>query len=246
MSSFHESLPLYTARPSDIEVASMISEEAPSYTSEAPSYHSEVTGFTTHRSLIHTSTQTSTTSTSDRRQPPSSSSNSRGTWRSARSQLSSGLDVRTYSSIPTWSNVRSHQEKTLRSVAHRRANAAAAAAAAAGAGISSPATKGAAALRVRRPPPPLPPTNCEVILEEDPYLVGTEAADQARRERRLTTKQCEDAEALLQEAKAWDFFIGQTADWEVREKNWRNFREQMQKKPGFFRRRLAVLGTGKW
>lgn len=221
---FFEAPPLYTARPSDPEVAS-IRSEAPSYRSQAPSYHSETTGLpttTTYRS----STQISTHST----RQASSNHNSRDTWRSARSQLSD-VDVRAYS-IPTWSNVRSHQERTLLSVAHRRAVAAAAATA-----ISSPPARGS--LRVR-----LPPTNCEeVILEEDPYLVGTEAANQARKER-LTSNGDEDT--LLQEDKAWNFMLGQMSDWEARERSWQKFRKESSRKPGFLRRRLAVLGTGKW
>lgn len=230
----HEAPPLYTARASDPETAS-IHSAAPSYTSEAPSYHSEASG--TYRSVDQNSTPnpttTNTTNLGSNLAPPASNNSNRDVWRSsssARAKLSE-VDVQAYK-IPPWSSVRSSpQERHYHSVAHRRALAAA--------NNNKDKSSSSEALRVR-----LPPVNCgEDILEEDPYLVGSEAADRARRERLIGEGRGE--EVLRREDKAWDFMISQMADWEVRQRSWTKFKSQAEK-TGLFRRRVGIFGVGKW
>ena len=222
----HDSLPVYSARPYDPETTSVRSA-APSYTSAAPSYHSR--GHSSSAGLgppsVHPPSQ-------NVRRPTGGDADN-NTWRAARTKLG-GVDVRAYN-IPSWSSVQSsHQAKHYHSVAHRRAKAAVAAAAAAG---------GSGQALVKEPLRMQPPAICgKDILEEDPYLVGGEAAERARKER--LTKQRTD-EALIQEDKAWDFMIRQMADWEARDRSWTKFRRESERK-GVLRSRFAMFGTGRW
>lgn len=124
----------------------------------------------------------------------------------------------------------SHQERLYHSVAHRRAKAAAKAAA-------ECCSAGREPVRIQ------PPAICiEDILEEDPYVVGGEAAERARKERLRKEKA---DEALRQEDKSWDFMLRQMADWEARERSWATFRREAEK-PGLFKRKLGVFGLGRW
>ena len=61
---------------------------------------------------------------------------------------------------------------------------------------------------------------------EDPELVGEEAADRARRDRLRR----EGDEVLLREDKRWDWMLAQMEDWEVREKSWKSFRQNTERK----------------
>jgi hypothetical protein len=47
-------------------------------------------------------------------------------------------------------------------------------------------------------------------------------SEQARRER--------DAEALREESKSWEFMLGQMADWDEREREWRKFRAGIEER----------------
>jgi hypothetical protein len=77
--------------------------------------------------------------------------------------------------------------------------------------------------------------------DEDPDLVGTEAA-KAARERRLYLQKCrEEREALRQESMSWDFMISQMADWKERERSWQKFRAEVDQNKGFGGR-----GSGLW
>lgn len=215
-----EMLPAYTARSIDADTTS-IHSAAPSYTSAAPSYHSVPGGYT---SLLHPSSRSVVRSST-----PSRRINVDG---SASRRPPSNINISAYS-IPSWSSMRSsHQERHYHSVAHRRANAAVAAAAAA-----AESTMYRDIIRVQ---PPAIIT--EDILEEDPYLVGSEAAEQARKER-LTKQQAN--EALEKEEKAWDFMHRQMADWEARERSWATFRRESEK-PGLLRRKIRMFGLGRW
>jgi hypothetical protein len=62
---------------------------------------------------------------------------------------------------------------------------------------------------------------------EDPYLVGEEAAEQARTQRIYREMCLRGEEAVRYEGKAWEFMLAQMADWEERERSWRRFREQV-------------------
>ena len=73
----------------------------------------------------------------------------------------------------------------------------------------------------------LPAGCCEIILEEDPYLVGEEAAAKAREDRLARRQRGE--EVLRQEDKKWDFFVAQMADWEERERSWKRFRNTVER-----------------
>ena len=62
--------------------------------------------------------------------------------------------------------------------------------------------------------------------QEDPDLVGHEAAARAR-QTRLYMQRCGDEEALRQEKKTWDFMLGQMNDWRERERSWEQFRREV-------------------
>lgn len=66
-----------------------------------------------------------------------------------------------------------------------------------------------------------------LLPQEDPELVG-ESAARAARDARLYREKCmRGEEALHKENKAWDFMLGQMADWREREESWANFRTQV-------------------
>ena len=78
---------------------------------------------------------------------------------------------------------------------------------------------------------------------EDPDLVGPEAAARAR-ERRIYMARCNnDAEALKQENKSWDFMLAQMGDWKEREKSWEQFRREVSR-GGVLGRRIGLGGRG--
>ncbi|KAI9765788.1 MAG: hypothetical protein M1835_007315 [Candelina submexicana] len=227
-----EPLPLYTRDPD--ETASICSS-APSYTSEAPSYHS----YTPQRPALHTRSITLATTTSSSAAPPTI--DGRPTPRFAPgfrhgSQCTiSDVEAHTYN-IASWSSVTSgHQARHYQNVANRRATLA-----------SAESERQAVAAAV------LSPTNNKNagvflgVLEEeqheaeeddddediknmrpneDPALVGEEAARKAKMRRRYLER-CRGEEVLQRENKSWDFMLGQMADWKEREKSWNQFREE--------------------
>lgn len=72
---------------------------------------------------------------------------------------------------------------------------------------------------------------------EDPYLVGEEAAAQARRER-LARENGDDI--LIREDRRWDFLLVQMKDWDERERSWNKFRREVNHGRG--KRLLNRLG----
>ncbi|KAI1483262.1 hypothetical protein F4774DRAFT_405898 [Daldinia eschscholtzii] len=68
---------------------------------------------------------------------------------------------------------------------------------------------------------------------EDPYLVGEEAAAQARSER-LARLNGDDV--LIREDRHWDWFLGQTRGAEERERSWSNFRTNFESRGRLARR----------
>ncbi|KAI9799396.1 MAG: hypothetical protein M1833_004096 [Piccolia ochrophora] len=223
----HDPLPVYTPRTRDTETSS-IHSAAPSYTSAAPSYRSSIptapahTNRGRHRNHTHNSNARLNNShfAPGFRPPPVPLRNA------------SVVDPEAHNyAIRSWSSVASSpQQRHYHSVANRRATMA-------NAESERQAIATASATVMRRSPP----IECvEDIIEEDPYLVGSEAAERARAER-LKRKRERGEEILRQEDKAWDFMISQMADWEERERSWARFRKQAEK-PGFLRRRIGFFG----
>ncbi|KAI0476076.1 hypothetical protein GGR56DRAFT_453430 [Xylariaceae sp. FL0804] len=62
---------------------------------------------------------------------------------------------------------------------------------------------------------------------EDPYLVGEEAAAQARRQR-LAAQRDNGDEILVRENQRWDWLLGQMKDSEERERHWTSFRRNLE------------------
>ncbi|KAI9678250.1 MAG: hypothetical protein M1817_006195 [Caeruleum heppii] len=218
-------LPLYTPRGAQNTDTSSIHSDAPSYTSATPSYHSSAPRHEPprirHRPLV----------------PPASSHPHRPSPyyapgfgdRGLRAIPTSSFDVNKFN-VSSWSSMGSSQQPRLyQSVAHRRANVASAA--------TERQSMFEAAAQVGRGPSQLPITCAEHRVLEDPHLVGTEAAEQTRRERLLRRRRGD--EVLRQEDKAWDFLVRQMAEWEERDKSWARFRKEIER-PGILRRRLGL------
>jgi hypothetical protein len=82
--------------------------------------------------------------------------------------------------------------------------------------------------------PPLRP-------QEDPELVGEEAAKRARQQREYREMLSNDQErALKLESAGWDFMLAQSRDWEERQSSWAAFRQSRMRKA----ERRAVNGRG--
>ncbi|KAL2161369.1 hypothetical protein VTH06DRAFT_8591 [Thermothelomyces fergusii] len=75
---------------------------------------------------------------------------------------------------------------------------------------------------------------------EDPYLVGEEAAARARAERLERERYLGD-EVLIREDRRWDWFLAQMRDREERERNWKRFRRDVEKRTNS--RLLFRIGT---
>ncbi|KUJ09225.1 uncharacterized protein LY89DRAFT_281133 [Mollisia scopiformis] len=63
-----------------------------------------------------------------------------------------------------------------------------------------------------------------IRTNEDPYLVGEEAAEQNRQER---LRKENGWGVLEREDKRWDWLLAQMSDWEERDKNWKRFRKEV-------------------
>ncbi|KAI9889891.1 MAG: hypothetical protein M1814_004726 [Vezdaea aestivalis] len=74
---------------------------------------------------------------------------------------------------------------------------------------------------------------------EDPYIVGTEAAERTKKERLVRLRREEGEELLEKEKKSWDFLIAQMADWDERERSWANFQKRLDGRKGLLNRRLG-------
>ncbi|KAI9755897.1 MAG: hypothetical protein M4579_004111 [Chaenotheca gracillima] len=211
-----DALPVYRPREQRDSDSTSIRSAAPSYTSAAPSYHSSMPAPARPRASTRLPNP-------DYAPGFTPSLPRRGSTNSA-----SQLSVHHYN-IPSWSSVKGgHQSRHYHSVANRRATLA-----------SAESERAAIAAAMSAPRAMPPPDSKEDILEEDPYLVGGEAAARAKEERLQRVRRGE--EVLRQEDKAWDFMIAQMADWDERERSWTNFRRELDR-PGLLRRRLGVLG----
>ncbi|KAI9839387.1 MAG: hypothetical protein M1837_002111 [Sclerophora amabilis] len=238
LTQYHDSPPVYTARHQPDPDSTSIRSAAPSYISAAPSYHSaapaQPTTTTTATTTTLASPPTSTTAITATATSPTRLPNPTYAPGFAPAHLRRGstnlgeLSAHSYS-IPSWSSVgSSHQSRHYHRVANRRATLA-----------SAETERAALAAAITTPRAQPPPNSSEDILEEDPYLVGSEAAARAKRERLQGMRRGE--EALRQEDKAWDFMLKQMADWEERERSWKKFRRELER-PGLLRRRLGLVG----
>ncbi|RFU23661.1 hypothetical protein B7463_g12677, partial [Scytalidium lignicola] len=73
---------------------------------------------------------------------------------------------------------------------------------------------------------------------EDPYLVGEEAAEQARKERLAREN---GMGVLVREDQRWDWLLSQMKDWEERDRSWKKFRQEVESgKRGKLARRLGL------
>jgi len=212
--------PRYSAE--DFETTS-IHSAAPSYISEVPSYHSTAT----HHEPIPPYS------------PPARTSN-RNT---DDSQIQYGLppipaappltsaNLHNFR-VPTWSTHNAPAARQYRSVIERRAaarsntgpqhhrwasleNGGSSSSASASLPSSSTSTGlDAAASSETGTPRPL----------EDPYLVGEEAAAEARRERLLREN---GDDILIREDKHWDWLLAQMESWDAREKSWQKYHREV-------------------
>ncbi|KAI0897254.1 hypothetical protein F4806DRAFT_393317 [Annulohypoxylon nitens] len=220
--------------PEDFETAS-IRSAAPSYISEAPSYHSTLPTNESVPEYTPREPQTAPVAAAPRH--PSSSSmlnlSSTPTPTPMTSTFAPGAGLPRIPSprrdvprlshfqIPSWSSMASNpQARHYQRVAHRRVSAAANGGR--WGGVESAlrsaierinANAAAAAADDAEDPDKIRPL-------EDPYLVGEEAAARARRER-LARQNGEDV--LYREERRWDWFLGQSRDWDDRNRSWGAF-----------------------
>jgi hypothetical protein len=77
-----------------------------------------------------------------------------------------------------------------------------------------------------------------IRTNEDPYLIGEEAAEQNRQER---LKRENGWNALELEDKRWDWLLSQMNDWEDRDQSWRKFRKGIEREnKGKLAKRLGL------
>lgn len=214
-----EPLPIYTRDP---ETAS-IRSSAPSYISEAPSYHSYAPRPALHSRSISLATSTATPGgrPTPRYAPGFRRHGSQGPV--------SDIEAHTYN-IASWSSATSGpQARHYRNVAHRRATIASAESERQAVAAALPSLKNSTIPLATLEEEEHEKENEPIRPNEDPALVGDEAAERARA-RRLYLAKCKGEEILYRENKNWDFMLGQMADWDEREKSWTKFREEAASK----------------
>lgn len=65
---------------------------------------------------------------------------------------------------------------------------------------------------------------------EDPYLVGEEAAEEARRARVYREMCLRDEETRRHESRSWDFLVGQMSEWDERRHSWNSFQSNLPRR----------------
>ncbi|KXX73526.1 hypothetical protein MMYC01_209409 [Madurella mycetomatis] len=215
--------------PEDFETAS-IRSAAPSYTSDAPSYHSTAPNpdpvppySPPARSNPAPSSTTGRGVSSLLGPDPSPSTNGSAPRRYGLPPVPTGplrqpdLSLSQFR-IPSWSSVTSNPTaRQYHNVALRRASAASAAS-------STASLDGLRRVMLERIEEE---ERNRVRPLEDPYLVGEEAAARARRER-LARESGDDI--LIREDQRWDWFLAQMKDREERERSWKRFRRDFEKR----------------
>ncbi|KAF2261528.1 hypothetical protein CC78DRAFT_470160 [Lojkania enalia] len=206
---YPEPLPLYSRHDPD---AVSVHSAAPSYVSETPTYNS-----TPHR-------QSNTPTPSSSLLPPvSPNQQTRGLpapryapgFQSRGHGSMSDLDVHNFN-INSWSSTRtSNNTRQYHAVARRRA--------------SQAANTTAILNSLSAVPPPMTVGSSSEPLNplEDPYLVGEEAANRARRARVYREMCLRGEDTANYESRSWGFMLSQMADWEDREKSWSSFRTRV-------------------
>jgi hypothetical protein len=195
-------------RNSDFDTAS-IRSAAPSYISEAPTYYSLLPATECNRGHLPASIPRRSTL------PTLSSSGTSA----AGSKPPSLDDFR----MSTWSPTSNHPKaRHYANVAQRRASIASAQK---NQELLAAASSPRLALQLMEEKA----REAENALKplEDPYLVGEEAAEEARLERLRRQGRLGD-EVLIREDKRWDWLLGQMADWDERERSWGVFRKEVQ------------------
>ncbi|KAF2489297.1 hypothetical protein BU16DRAFT_177849 [Lophium mytilinum] len=255
---YTEPLPLYQRDP---ETAS-IRSAAPSYVSDAPTYTSRRQSIPAPNATTNSPSRLSTTPSRATTSTPASASPPRlglpspryaPGFQSRAHGSSSDLSAHNYN-ISHWSNIHSnHQSRQYENVARRRASQAVNTTLIINTPLSTPLppstshTTSSTALdssaagaypadTVHTPTSPL----------EDPYLVGEEAAEKARKQRIYREMCLRGEEALKHESKTWDFMLGQMADWEERERSWGKFRETVNTGRTKLLGRRIGLGGGRF
>ncbi|KAK4124888.1 hypothetical protein N657DRAFT_643650 [Parathielavia appendiculata] len=233
----------------DFETAS-IRSAAPSYTSDAPSYHST----NPHpdplppysppaRSTPPTTTTTTTrqnSSVSSLLDPvPSPSSSSTTTTAPRRYGLPpvpTGPPPQDFPSlsqfrIPPWSTANSTSNPTARiyhNVALRRAASVASSSSSSTANLDG-LMRRVMLERIEEEERYHNSQQQRVRPLEDPYLVGEEAAARARAER-MAREENWGEEVLIREDRRWDWFLAQMKDREERERSWKRFRRDIDRR----------------
>jgi len=201
-------LPPYSPRvpitPQDLETAS-IRSAAPSYISEAPSYTSM---------LLSTSSPSSSSSSglpspylSSPRHPRANSIPSLDAFRN-----------------PSWAQTQPSNPaaRHYHSVANRRASVLTAQEQAS---LLTAALNGDEGILQMKRKMDEEAREREMRTNEDPYLVGEEAAERNRQER---LKRENGYQVLELEDKRWDWLLAQMSDWEERDKSWKKFRRELE------------------
>ncbi|KAL6853286.1 hypothetical protein J3F83DRAFT_756057 [Trichoderma novae-zelandiae] len=213
------SAPRYSA--DDFDTAS-IRSAAPSYVSEVPSYHSRTTyneATPAYTAAAPTSTVPTTTATASAPRQIFSAASSSLSGRQTVGlpplpPLASPRVLNDHSfRIPTWSAGNAPAARHYRKVAERRVVDGRFQAAAEVVGMRD--------TTITRPNE----DNDGPVLRplEDPYLVGEQAAAEARQQRIAR----EVGESMLREEdKQWDWMLAQMKTWEERERNWTRFRQE--------------------
>ncbi|KAI9859688.1 MAG: hypothetical protein M1824_003660 [Vezdaea acicularis] len=207
-------LPRYTRDPETTSIRSA----APSYTSAAPSYRSNQPNHNHNHS--HT-----------RRLPRADYAP--GFTRRCPNPDIRDLELQNYN-ITAWSNPHiGPQARHYASVASRRC-------ASARRDKEPLARNNAVAMQKLAMLDPCGPSE-ELDPLEDPYVVGTAMAEQARKARLGKIAGERGMEILRQEDRKWDFMVKQMADWRERERSWEQFRKGIEAgKAGRLRRRIGL------
>lgn len=223
---YPEPLPLYSRHDPD---AISIRSSAPSYVSEAPTYSSAPRRPTinpTPTSLLPPlSPNEVTLGLPAPRFAPGFTNRAHGSV--------SDLNIH-HLSVASWSSTRtSNNSRQYDAVARRRANQAAETTAILNSLSAVPpplnANASPTASSTRLDAYPVQPGSSSEPLNplEDPYLVGEEAATRARRARVYREMCLRGQETQKYESRSWEFMLGQMADWQERDRSWRNFKSRV-------------------
>ncbi|KAI1099252.1 hypothetical protein F4804DRAFT_88779 [Jackrogersella minutella] len=225
----------------DFETAS-IRSAAPSYISEAPSYHStlptnesvpEYTPRETPASPPNYASSSSMLNLPSSTPTPMTSTFAPGAGlpRIPSPRRRNDVPHLSHFQIPTWSSMASNPTaRHYQRVAHRRVSAANGGRQGWG-GVETALRAAMDRIAAAAADDDADPDKIRPL--EDPHLVGEEAAARARRER--LARQNGD-EVLYREERRWDWFLGQTRDWEERNRSWNAFSNNIDNRGRLARR----------